>query len=65
MVLISIAGLKMGLDGFWYMVGIGLGFYVPYVTIHTTLFERLLDMTRDKGNVGFFMYFVDIVLCFF
>jgi hypothetical protein len=59
LVLISIAGLKMGLDGFWYMVGIGLGFYVPYVAIHTTLFERLLAMTRDKGNVGYFMYFVD------
>ena len=59
LVLLSIAGLNMGLDGFWYMVGIGLGFYVPYVAIHTTLFERLLAMTRDKGNVGYFMYFVD------
>jgi hypothetical protein len=29
------------------------------MAVHTTLFERLLATTRDKGNIGFLMYLVD------
>ena len=43
------------------MVLIGLGFYLPYVAIHTTVFERLLAMTRDRGNIGFLMYVADSI----
>jgi hypothetical protein len=42
-----------------FMVLVGLGLYLPYVAMHTTVFERLLAMTRDKGNVGFLMYLAD------
>jgi hypothetical protein len=50
-----------GLSGFAFMVLIGLGLYLPYVAFHTTLFERLLAMTRERGNIGFLMYVADSI----
>ena len=47
--------------GFTFMVLIGLGLYLPYVAVHTTLLERLLAMTGERGNVGFLMYVADSV----
>lgn len=54
-------GLQHGLDGYWFMVLVGLGIYIPYVQIHTTVFERLIAMTRERGNIGYLMYLVDTV----
>ncbi len=42
-----------------FMVLIGAGLYLPYVAVHTTIFERLIALTRDRGNMGFLMYVVD------
>jgi hypothetical protein len=50
-----------GLSPFQFMVVTGLGLYLPYVAVHATLFERLLAMTRDRGNVGFLLYVADSV----
>ena len=47
------------LDGFAFMVLVGIGLYLPYVAIHTTIFERLIAMTRDRGNLGYLMYLAD------
>lgn len=44
---------------FPFMVLVGLGLYLPYVAIHTTVFERLLAMTHERGNLGFLMYVAD------
>lgn len=44
---------------FAFMVLIGLGLYIPYVSVHTTVFERLIAMTGDRGNIGYLMYLVD------
>ena len=44
---------------FWFMVVIGLGLYLPYVLVHTTLFERIMAVTPDKGNIGYLMYLAD------
>jgi hypothetical protein len=41
------------------MVLHGLGLYLPYIAVHTTVFERLIAMTRDRGNIGYLMYLVD------
>ena len=46
-------------DGFTFMVLTGLGLYLPYVAIHTTVFERLLALTREPGTIGFLMYLAD------
>ncbi|MCY2968300.1 MAG: DUF5690 family protein, partial [Planctomycetota bacterium] len=63
-VLIAIALFGRGsqqIDGFWFMVLIGLGLYLPYVAMHTTVFERLLAVIRDRGNIGFLLYVADAI----
>lgn len=45
----------------WFMVLVGAGLYLPYVAVHTTVFERLIALTRNRGNMGFLMYVVDSV----
>lgn len=47
------------LSGFSFMVLLGLGLYLPYVAMHTTVFERLLAATRERGNLGFLIYVAD------
>ena len=60
--LTALAGLQQSwLDGFTFMVLMGLGLYLPYVAVHTTIFERLIAMTRERGNLGFLMYVADAV----
>jgi hypothetical protein len=60
--LIAVIGLQANfLSGFWFMVLVGLGLYLPYVVVHTTIFERLLAMTREKGNCGYLMYLADAI----
>jgi hypothetical protein len=57
---VALLGLRSEwMNGFAFMVLIGLGLYLPYVAVHTTVFERLLAMTGDKGNIGFLMYLAD------
>ncbi|WP_193210546.1 DUF5690 family protein [Luteolibacter marinus] len=58
--LASVAGWRSGLlPPFAFMVLIGVGMYLPYVAVHTTLFERLIALTREKGNMTFLMYVAD------
>jgi hypothetical protein len=61
LLLVSVWGLSRGLDKFPFMVLTGLGIYLPYVAVHTTIFERLIALTREKANVGFLMYIADSV----
>ncbi len=42
-----------------FMVMIGLGLYMPYVAIHTTVLERFIALTRERGNLGYLMALVD------
>jgi len=57
---LALVGLNNAwVDGFQFMVLIGLGLYLPYVAVHTTIFERLIAMTGDRGNMGFLMYLAD------
>jgi len=57
---VTLAGWQtQRIGGFAFMVMIGLGLYLPYVAIHTTVFERMLAMTRERGNLGFLMYVAD------
>jgi hypothetical protein len=58
----ALVGLRQSwIDGFTFMVLIGLGLYLPYVAVHTTIFERLIALTRERGNLGFLMYVADAV----
>ncbi|MCU0711048.1 MAG: DUF5690 family protein [Pirellula sp.] len=51
----------MGFSPIVFMTLLGAGLYLPYVAIHTTVFERLIALTRDRGNIGFLMYVVDSI----
>ncbi len=58
----ALAGRQLGVIApFPFMVLLGLGLYLPYVAVHTTVFERLIAMTRDRGNLGFLLYVADAV----
>ena len=59
--LLTVTGLNLGLDKFYFMVLAGLGVYIPYVAVHAIVFERLIAITRERANVGFLMYIVDSV----
>jgi hypothetical protein len=69
--LISLAGfcitilaawsVRFQVPGFYFMVVMGIGIYLPYVAIHTTVFERLVALTRQHANIGFLMYIADTV----
>jgi hypothetical protein len=58
----SVLALQAGLlTAFPFMVLLGLGMYIPYVAVHTTVFERLIALTRDRGNIGYLMYLADAI----
>jgi hypothetical protein len=60
--LAALVGHRLGmLSPFPFMVLLGAGMYVPYVAVHTTLFERLIALTREQGNMGYLMYLADAV----
>jgi hypothetical protein len=60
LVMAALLGLRHALlSPFAFVVLHGLGLYLPYIAMHTTLFERLLAMTRDRGNIGYLMYLAD------
>lgn len=48
-------------SGYTFMILTGLGLYLPYVAFHTTLFERMLAFTRERGNLGFLIYVADSI----
>ena len=58
---LSVWALYHGLDKFVFMVLIGFGVYLPYVAVHTTLFERLIALTRERANIVFLMSLADSV----
>lgn len=58
----TVAGQRAGLlSPFAFMALHGIGLYLPYFAFHTTVFERLIAMTRDRGNVGYLLYVADFV----
>lgn len=59
--ILSVWGLRFGLSKFAFMVLVGFGVYIPYVAVHTTVFERLIAVTKERANIGFLMYVADSV----
>jgi hypothetical protein len=55
----ALLALRAGLLPFAFLTLHGLGLYLPYIVVHTTLFERLIAMTRDRANIGYLMYLAD------
>jgi hypothetical protein len=60
LLILALLGQQSGwLSGFSFMTLIGLGLYLPYTAFHTSIFERLVAMTRERANIGFLMYVID------
>lgn len=49
------------MNPFWLIVMTGFGIYLPYLTITTSVFERMIAITKHKANIGFLMYIVDSI----
>lgn len=61
-VLKAVIGYQTGLiSPMVFMVLLGLGMYIPYVAFHTTVFERMLAVFRETGNIGYLLYLADAV----
>jgi hypothetical protein len=61
-VLLAVALTALGVNAvspFAFMVLHGIGLYLPYIAVHTTIFERLIALTRDRGTIGYLMYLAD------
>jgi hypothetical protein len=62
LIIAALVGLELGaLSSFAFMVMLGLGLYLPYIAVHTTIFERLIAMTRDRGNIAYLMTLADAI----
>ena len=59
MLITVIAYHQHWITGFQFMVLLGLGIYIPYVSFHTTVFERFLAALHEKGTIGYLMYLAD------
>lgn len=60
MVVVSTLLQRSGLIGpYLFMVVSGVGLYIPYVAFHTSVFERLIAISRMPSNLGFLMYLAD------
>ncbi|MEY3175945.1 MAG: hypothetical protein RLZZ436_3859 [Planctomycetota bacterium] len=59
LILAAIALRSSVLSPFLFMTLTGLGLYLPYVAVHASIFERLLAITRGRGNAAFLMYLAD------
>jgi len=42
-----------------FMIMLGIGLYLPYVAMHTAIFDRMIAVTRQPSNLGFLMYIAD------
>lgn len=49
------------LNGFLYLTMVGSGIYLPYVLIHTTVFERWIAIVRRPGSAAFLLTLADAI----
>jgi MFS family permease len=47
------------INGFYWMLFVGLGLYIGYTPFNSILFDRMIATFRLKGNVGFLIYLMD------
>ncbi len=47
------------LNGFYWMLFVGLGLYIGYTPFNSIMFDRMIATFKLKGNVGFLIYLMD------
>ena len=49
------------IDGFYWMLLIGLGMFLSYTILQSVVFERMIALFRMKANAGFFVYICESI----
>ena len=49
------------IDGFYWMLFLGIGMFLAYTAIQTVVFERMIAVFQIKANAGFFVYLCDSI----
>ena len=44
-----------------WMIGEGIGFYLPYLLVQIAFFERMIPVLKLRGNAGYFVYLCDSI----
>lgn len=52
---------KTVINGFYWMLMIGLGLFLAYTVLQTVVFERMIALYRIKANAGFFVYICESI----
>lgn len=52
---------KGAINGFYWMLMVGLGTFLAYTVLQTVIFERLIALFRMKANAGFFVYICESI----
>ncbi len=57
----TIAFQKAEINGIAWMILVGFGLYLSYITYHALLFERFIATFKQAVNIGFLFYFSDAI----
>lgn len=49
------------INGFYWMLMIGLGLFLAYTVLQTVIFERMIALYRIRANAGFFVYICESI----
>ncbi|WP_439581084.1 DUF5690 family protein [Dyadobacter bucti] len=49
------------INGFYWMLLVGLGMFLAYTVLQTVLFERMIALFRIKANAGYFVYICESI----
>jgi hypothetical protein len=49
------------MDGFYWMLFVGIGVFLAYTAILSVMFERMIALFRLNANAGFFVYLCDSI----
>ncbi|MCE7066334.1 DUF5690 family protein [Dyadobacter sp. CY326] len=49
------------INGFYWMLMVGLGTFLAYTILQTVVFERMIALFRMKANAGFFVYICESI----
>jgi lysylphosphatidylglycerol synthetase-like protein (DUF2156 family) len=49
------------INGFYWMLMVGLGTFLAYTVLQTVVFERMIALFRIKANAGYFVYICESI----
>jgi hypothetical protein len=49
------------IDGFYWMLLVGLGMFLSYTILQTVVFERMIALFRLRANAGYFVYICESI----